>query len=315
MTSFVEYPNELSRINAAASAQPEAFVARTEAAYHQNIRDIAESIVRLKNSCRVVMLSGPSSSGKTTTAHLLKNAFQMIDVDSEIISLDDFYRGELQAPLLANGQRDYESLDALDVPDIERCLLSLIENNCCEMPVFNFAIHMPYAHRRKVILKERSIVIVEGIHALNPALIDNLPEHDLARVYISVKQGIYEQSNQLFDAHDVRLLRRIVRDYNFRGTKPERTLHMWSVVMDGEKKYIKPFRKNADYTINSLHTYELSVLSNQAIPLLKTVPTYDEAYASAQKMLGALKKFVGIPPEIVPKNSIIREFIGGGIYS
>lgn len=315
MTSFVEYQNELSRINESACAQPEAFVARTEAAYHQSISDISQSVARLKRGCDLVMLSGPSGSGKTTTANLLKDAFQAIDIDSEIISLDDFYRGERQAPLLANGQHDYESPDALNVPEIQECLFSLMMNHQCEMPVFNFKVRMPYAHRRKIVLKERSVAIVEGIHALNPALIAKLPESRIVKVYISVKQGIFEQKEQLFKANEVRLLRRIVRDYNFRGMGPERTLQMWPAVIDGEKKYIKPFRGNADYTINSLHAYELCVLSNQAVPLLKTVSPESEAFASAKGLLGGLEKFVVLPAELVPKNSILREFIGGGIYS
>ncbi len=315
MTSFVEYQNELSQINAIASTQPEAFVAQTEAAYHQNIRDIAASIAGQRQDCKLVMLSGPSSSGKTTTANLLRNAFQEINVDSTIISLDDFYRGEHQAPLLANGQHDYECLDALNVSEIETCLLNLTEKNRCDTPVFNFEIHMPYPHRRQVVLKEHDIAIVEGIHALNPIFIDKLPVNQVSKIYISVKQGIYEETNELFTANGVRLLRRIVRDYNFRGTKPGRTLQMWPSVMDGERKYIKPFRVGADYTINSLHAYEICVLSNQAIPLLKTISANHEYYDLACRLLSSLEKFVSISAEIVPKNSIIREFIGGGIYS
>jgi uridine kinase len=315
MTNFVQYQNELSQINAVASTQPEDFVAQTEAAYHQNMKDIAANINRQRQGCKLVMLSGPSSSGKTTTAHLLRNAFQEMDIDSTIISLDDFYRGEHQAPLLANGQHDYECLDALDVSQIEDCLWNLVQNSRCDMPVFNFEIHMPYPHRRQVVLKEHAIAIVEGIHALNPVFIDKLPKNEVSKIYISVKQGINEESNELFTANGVRLLRRIVRDYNFRGTKPGRTLQMWPSVMDGEYKYIKPYRVNADYTINSLHAYEVCVLSNQAIPLLKTVAVDHQHYGLAQRLLGSLEKFVAISPEIVPKNSIIREFIGGGIYS
>ncbi|WP_444657818.1 uridine kinase family protein [Caproiciproducens sp. R2] len=314
MSNFVEYQNELSKINAAASTQPEAFVMRTEESYHQSIRNIARSIAGQKRNCRLIMLSGPSSSGKTTTSNLLKNAFQSIGVGSTIISLDDFYRGERQAPVLENGQHDYESVDALDVPDIERCLLSLIENRHCTMPVFNFEIHMPYPHRRHVSLREHDIAIVEGIHALNPVFIDKLPQEGVCKIYISVKQGIHEGSKQLFDANEMRLVRRIVRDYNFRGAKPVRTLEMWPTVMDGERKYIKPYRSDADYTINSLHTYETCVLANQAIPLLKTVPTDCGQYPLTEKLVESLEKFTPINNEFVPRDSIIREFIGGGIY-
>lgn len=315
MVNFVEYQNELHLINAAASDQPEAFVNRTEEAYHENIRSIAENIISQKKNCRLVMLSGPSSSGKTTTANLLKNAFQKAGVGATIISLDDFYRGERQAPLLANGQHDYESVDALDVPEVERCLLDLIKTNHCNMPVFNFEIHMPYPHKRLVSLGEHDIAIVEGIHALNPVFIDQLPQKGVCKIYISVKQGIHDGKTELFGANEMRLVRRIVRDYNFRGAKPERTLEMWPNVMDGERKYIKPYRCDADYTINSLHAYETCVLVNQAIPILKEVPKDCEDYPISKKLIENLEKFTPINSEFVPKNSIIREFIGGGIYS
>lgn len=314
MINFVEYQNELSKINAAATEQPGAFVMQTEEAYHQSIKNIAKNIAKQKQGCRLIMLSGPSSSGKTTTSNLLKNAFQSIGIGSTIISLDDFYRGERQAPVLANGQHDYESVDALDVPEIEKCLLCLMETNHCTMPVFNFEIHMPYPHRRHVSLREHDIAIVEGIHALNPIFIDQLPQQGVCKIYISVKQGIHEGSNELFTANGMRLVRRIVRDYNFRGAKPVRTLEMWPTVMDGERKYIKPYRGDADYTINSLHTYETCVLANQAIPLLKTVPADCGQYSLTQKLIGSLEKFIPISSDFVPKDSIIREFIGGGIY-
>jgi len=314
MTNFIEYPNELSEINAAASATPEAFVAGTEGIYCQNILDIAKDIATNHSDCKLVMLFGPSSSGKTTTSHLLESAFQEIGIGSTIISLDDFYRGELQAPLLPNGQHDYECVDALNVPEIEHCLLNLIEANRCDMPVFNFEIHMPYPHKRHVVLKEHDIAIVEGIHALNPIVTAQLPAQKVKKIYISVKQGINNGQVELFTANGMRLVRRIVRDYNFRGTKPERTLDMWPMVMEGERKYIKPYRGAVDYTINSLHLYETCVLKNQAIPLLLSVSENSEQYHLAQRLINSLKEFEPISSDLVPKKSIIREFIGGGIY-
>lgn len=314
MTSFAEYQNELSQINAAASSQPEAFVIRTEETYHNDIKEIATSIVKQKKDCKLVMLSGPSSSGKTTTANLLKAAFQEIGVTSTIISLDDFYRGECQAPLLPNEKHDYECVEALDVQDIENCLLSLMKNNQCEMPIFNFEIHMPFPHRRQVILNPQDIVIIEGIHALNPVIIEKLPISGICKIYISVKQGIQEGPKELFTANGMRLVRRIVRDYNFRGTKPQNTLEMWRSVMDGERRFIKPYRAGADFTINSLHSYETCVLVNQALPLLKTVAAGTGEYDLAKRLIDSLVKFIPISTDLVPEDSIIREFIGSGIY-
>lgn len=314
MKDFVEYRNELRNINAQAVSEPEAFVTQTEEAYSKNIYDIAKDIADNSNGCRLVMLFGPSSSGKTTTSHLFVHTFEKIGIGSTIISLDDFYRGEHQAPILPNGQHDYECVDALNVPEIKNCLCSLIEANHCDMPVFNFENHMPYPHRRHVSLKENDIAIVEGIHALNPVVISQLPTDKVKKIYISVKQGIHDGDVELFGANDMRLVRRIVRDYNFRGTKPERTLSMWPSVMDGERKYIKPYRDDVDYTINSLHLYETCVLKDQAIPILQSVPAGSEHYELAQKLIQTLSLFESIPSDIVPKRSIIREFIGGGIY-
>lgn len=313
MTNFVEYRNELSRINAAATTAPEAFVTKTEEAYHQNLRDIAKSIAETENR-KLVMLFGPSSSGKTTTSHLLEAVFHEMGVGSTIISLDDFYRGEYQAPLLPSGQHDYESVQALNIEEIEKCLLDLIQTNRCDMPVFNFAIHMPYPHRRQVVLQEHDIAIVEGIHALNPVITEKLPSQGVHKIYISVKQGILDGRKELFTANDMRLVRRIVRDYNFRGTNPERTLHMWPLVMEGERKYIKPYRSKVDYTINSLHLYETCVLKTQAVSILQAVSEKSEQYGPAQKLIRSLNEFEPISGDLVPKKSILREFIGGGIY-
>ncbi len=313
MTNFVEYPNELGRINTAASTAPEAFVNGTEEAYHQNIRDIAKDISKSKDR-KLVMMFGPSSSGKTTTSHLLENAFREIGIGSTIISLDDFYRGESQAPVLPNGQHDYESVDALNIAEIEKCLFDLLKTNRCDMPVFNFEIRMPYPHRRHVVLQEHDIAIVEGIHALNPVITAKLPAQGVRKIYISVKQGIQNGEKEVFTATGMRLVRRIVRDYNFRGTTAVRTLSMWPMVMEGERKYIKPYRSEVDYTINSLHLYEPCVLKTQAIPILKSVPVINEQYELAQRLINSLQKFEPISCDLVPKNSIIREFIGGGIY-
>lgn len=309
MTNFVKYENELNRINSAAHSSPEAFIADTEEAFHRNLRSIVSEIAK-KNGCRMIMLFGPSSSGKTTTSHLLQNAFQKCGVGSTILSLDDFYRGEKQAPLLPNGQHDYESVEALNIPEVQACLSGLIENNFCDMPLFDFAVRRPSPDRRHVELAENGIAIVEGIHALNPVITDCLPAKRICTAYISVKQGVRSAGEELFSANDMRLVRRIVRDYYFRGTSAERTLSMWPSVMEGERKYIKPFRSEADYTINSLHLYETCVLKDKAADILACVPKESGQYAAAQKMAQTLSLFEPINSELVPKNSILREFIG-----
>jgi uridine kinase len=313
-TDFVEYKNSVQQINRAVREDPQAFVAAGEKAYHDNLKRIADSLAKEEPLCRLVMLAGPSSSGKTTTAHLLAEALRERGTGAEIISLDDFYRGEHQAPLLPDGSHDYENVEALNVPEILRCLGDLIENGRCNMPVFDFAMRLPYPHRRQVVLEDRQIAVVEGIHALNPLLIRGLPVEHIRRIYISVKQGIRDESGELLGPNDMRLIRRIVRDRNFRGTQPGTTLGMWPNVMDGEYKYIKPFRSTADFTINSFHAHGPCVLKDQAVALLHTVPEDDPGRKTAQTLLNALERFEPVDSCLVPKNSILREFIGGGIY-
>ncbi|QAT49999.1 nucleoside kinase [Caproiciproducens sp. NJN-50] len=313
-TDFVEYQNSVQQINRSVREDPEAFVAKGERAYHDNLRRIADSLAMEEPPCRLVMLAGPSASGKTTTAHLLAEALRERGTGAEIISLDDFYRGEHQAPLLPDGSHDYENVEALNVPEILECLGDLIASGRCNMPVFDFTIRLPYPHRRQVVLEDREIAIVEGIHALNPLLIAGLPARHIRRIYISVKQGIRDEAGELLGPNDMRLVRRIVRDKNFRGTRPGTTLGMWRNVMDGEYKYIKPFRTTADYTINSFHAHGPCVLKDQAATLLHTVPEDDPGWKTARMLLNALERFEPVDSCLVPKNSILREFIGGGIY-
>jgi uridine kinase len=178
------------------------------------------------------------------------------------------------------------------------------------MPVFDFEAHRPFPHRRSVTLKENGIALVEGIHALNPVLIGRLPSLKVKRIYISVKQGIQDGERPLLGPNDMRLIRRIVRDYGFRKTGPERTLGMWGTVMAGERNYIKPFRNLADFTVNSFHVYEPCVLRDQAIRLLHTVSEGSGCFGEARGLLAVLERFRPIDSGLVPRDSILREFIG-----
>jgi len=308
--NFREYENTLDDINREARSDPRMFVENSEKAFHKNIMDIAEKIKNDRERCKLVMLAGPSSSGKTTTAHLLSKALRKVGIGSVIISLDDFYLGESCAPLLPDGQRDYECIEALNVPELKKCLRDLAENSRCSMPVFDFEIRAPYPHRRHIVLNDGEIAIVEGIHALNPMLLDSAKGLKAYKIYISVKQGVTDGKAQLLGPNDIRLVRRIVRDYNFRGTAPERTLAMWGNVMAGEYKNIKPYRGGADFTINSFHAYELCVLKRQASGLLSGVQPESVFSGTASKLLSAVERFYAIDEDTVPADSIIREFIG-----
>lgn len=310
---YVKYTNRLEQINKAAKDDPCNLVEQIEKAFRQSIEDIAQRII-CAGHYKVIMLSGPSSSSKTTTAEILTGFLKQLGMDSVTISLDDFYRGAGKAPRLPNGQYDYESIEALDVGQIETCLLNLMEHSACDMPVFNFHTKEPFPHKRHVELLSNQVAIVEGIHALNPAVTNHLPEDRLLKMYISVKQGIKDTTAEVLSPQDIRLVRRIVRDYNFRGTMPDVTLDMWQHVCEGEERYIKPFKHTSDITINSIHIYEPCVLQNTAVPLLKMIGEDNPFYDDACRLIESLSLFCPIPERMVPKNSVLREFIGGGNY-
>lgn len=312
--SYIKYVNHLEQINEAAKTDPVKMVRQVEASYHQYLGSIAGEIAQDPEKNKIILLSGPSSSGKTTTSEVLKAMLQNQGVHCATISLDNFYRGETQAPLLENGQHDYESVDALDLPKLEECLLELIRTGRCDMPVFDFRVHQRSEKTLPVEICENGVAVFEGIHALNPRISAHLPQDRLLKLYISVKQDIKDSSGVVLSHNDLRLVRRIVRDHSFRGTMPERTLDMWPNVLRGENKYIRPFKSVSDITINSIHMYEPCVMRDLAIPLLSKIEKTSPHRDHAVRLISALERFVPIERSVVPKNSILREFIGGSIY-
>lgn len=312
--SYHKYIFHLEQINDAARNEPSAFVDEVEYAFRENLQVISRDILRQKKRSRVIMLSGPSSSGKTTTAHILMEELNRMGVGTVIISLDNFYLGRGIAPLLPDGGYDYESIEALNIPEIERCLTGLIKNGCCDMPVYSFPMGRPNEEKRHIELKENSIAIVEGIHALNPRITSHVPKDGLLKMYISVKQNIKDSRGEVLSHRDIRLIRRIVRDYKHRGVPADETFGMWGSVCRGEDLFIQPFKRTSNITINSIHMYEPCVLQKDAVELLSKIPRDNEQYAFAQRLIRSLSRFESISEELIPKTSLIREFIGGGLY-
>ena len=232
-----------------------------------------------------------------------------MNIGSHVISLDDFFLGRGKAPLLPNGRPDYESLAALDVANIQKCLTSLVDTGRFEMPVFNFTTGAPEDFTRTVSVGRGDIAIVEGLHALNPVLTEALPPESFLRMYISVKQGISDHNGEIIHARQMRLLRRMVRDYHYRACAPDRTLVMWEDVCRGEDLYIQPFKRQADITINSLHLYEPCVFRVLALPLLEELQQKQPENAEVADLLHQLRRFEPLDPRLVPKNSLLQEFI------
>ena len=309
-SGYVKYINHLEQINEGAVEYPERMIEEVEGAYEENLRNIARNIREHHSGVRVVMLAGPSSSGKTTTAHLLRDYLSEYGGTAHIISLDDFFRGRGLAPLLPNGEYDYESIEALDVEKVIACLKAVTDTGRFTVPKYNFSAGRPEAQERRYEIKDNDIVIVEGIHGLNPVFTGELPEDACVKLYVSVKQQIKDANGEVISPMDLRLVRRIVRDIQFRDTDAELTLSMWDGVVSGEDKYIRPYRISADYTVNSIHIYEPCVLRTVAIPLLRGIAADSLHYRKARDLESRLMRFEPIDTALVPKGSMLREFLG-----
>lgn len=290
--------------------EPKKFLDDCSYDYHSRVSEVAEKIFKDKSK-KIVMLAGPSSSGKTTTAKLLSEMLIKKGSRAYTVSLDDFYYPRsVGYPLDENGKPDYECVEALDIELLHLCFGELLKNGSAEFPVFDFNSGERINNAKKVALSENDVIIVEGLHALNPVITETLDEKSLYRIYVSVSSRIYEQNGEvLLSKRDLRFVRRIVRDYAFRSTSPERTFEIWQSVMKGEDKYLFPFEENADIKLNSFHPCEPCVLSAKAIRLLKTV-TSGEYKEKAALLINKLKQFKNTDYSILPEDSLLREFTG-----
>ena len=290
-----------------AARQPEEFAALSERHYQGRIEAIAGEI--LASGRRIVMLTGASAAGKTTSAHKLAETIGANGRHSVVLSLDDFFVGEGRYPKNRDGSDDYESLHALDLPVLQRCLGELYRDGVCEAPVFDFRLQRPNGSQQ--IDCRDGVVIIEGLHALNPALTENLPADAVFCLYAGLREEYAGPDGSRFLAtRDIRLARRVVRDYLFRGHGPSFTLGLWSHVCAGEDRFIKPYKPRADLLLDTTHTYEVCLWRN----VLDSMPPDPDLTETQRRQLEALcGKFAVFPaldPALVPQNSMLREFIG-----
>lgn len=292
----------------------EEFIDITETFQQKCIADIADQIAASKK-VKVILIAGPSSSGKTTTSKKLALELRAIGYKPKVISLDCYYVGRDRNPKDENGNYDYECLEALDIPLLNQNLMDLFEGKEVIIPSYDFNEGVPYfEEKNKMKLDANDILIMEGIHGLNDKLTPLIPNELKFKIYLSALTQLNLDNHNRISTSDNRLIRRIVRDARFRGKSAATTISMWPSVHKGEELHIFPFQNNADAILNTALDYELSVLKIYAEPLLRCVNPTQPEYAEACQLLNFLNNFAPIPPTAVPSRSIIREFIGGSAF-
>ena len=285
----------------------------SEALQEKKIAKIAEDIANRKG-VKLVLLAGPSSSGKTTSCKRLSIQLAVNGLKPLQISLDDYFVDREKTPKDANGEYDYESIYALDLQLINDQFNALFRGEEVELPKYDFQTGKSKKSGKKLKMNDNNVLVVEGIHALNPELTAQIPNEQIFRVYASALTTILLDNHNYIPTTDNRLLRRIIRDYTYRGVSAQETIHRWPSVRAGENKWIFPFQENADAMLNTAMLYELAVIKTQAEPLLQQVPENCEEYAEAYRLLKFLKYFKGIPYNNLPPTSLLREFLGGSPF-
>ena len=299
---------DLRQINSLIENDAKGFIEECERAYRFQLFKITEGIEKEEGRV-LVMLAGPSSSGKTTTAKLLKQNLISKGRKASVISLDDFYLIQDEPHTFEDGTVDFERVEALDIPLIYTCLHELMSKGESELPKFCF-------HKKersgfeKMQISADEIVIVEGLHALNPVITEPLSDEKMIKLYVSVSSRITEGERVLLTKRDLRFIRRMIRDYRHRSSDVEYTFYLWKGVRMGEDRYLFPYSGNADVKIDSIHPYEVSLFKKNATELLDRVAQDSVYYKTADELKAKLERFVALDEDVMPSDSLLGEFIG-----
>jgi uridine kinase len=286
----------------------------SEALHEKKIVDITARISEKRDKINMILIAGPSSSGKTTFSRRLGIQLAVVGLHSIEISIDDFFKDRQYTPLDENGEYDFESLDAIDVPFFNDFLLKLMNGEEVFMPRFDFHLGRRVITEKKIRMQKDNILIIEGIHGLNPALTPQIDPEKTFRIFVSALTQISIDEHTYIPTTDNRLLRRIVRDSKYRGYDARTTIQRWPSVRRGEEKHIFTYQENADVMFNSALIYELAVLKKYADPLLKQVKENAPEYSEAVRLLIFISYFEPIPDEEIPPTSVLREFLGGSSF-
>ncbi len=296
---------EVSLINAA-SESPATFVSHCEIEYESRV--IAAAAESKGAGCKVIMITGPSASGKTTTAHKISAALQRSGTNATTVSLDNFYKSLDEYPRLPDGSKDYENVEALDIEEIHNCLTQLIRTGSADFPIFDFKTENPKKERQHIELKD-GILVVEGIHALNPLINGVLPQDSVYKIYAGLREEYSLKGQRSIPTRDIRLARRMVRDNKFRQHNLEKTLEMWKGVCDGEDRFIKAYKSNADLLLDTSFSYEICVLAS-FVAEMKGQAKDPELAKMLDKLVEKFAPVSKLGDNYIPPQSMLREFIG-----
>ena len=306
--------NNLGDLNdSIVNTKPGELINLSESIQDYKLLKIAETIKQKSKDIKIILMSGPSSSGKTTTARKLSLYLKTLGLNPIALSLDDYFLDREDTPLDENGNYDFESLRAIDTKLFNNQISKMLKGSKVITPTFDF-VKGKKTFKNAIKLEEKDILIIEGLHCLNDALLESIPRKNKYKIYISPLPFLNIDNDNRISMTDLRLLRRMVRDNRVRGYSPSQTLKSWSDVRKGEEKYIFPFQDEADTIFNSTLAYELAVLKTYAEPLLFTVQEDDPEYDTALRLLQLLKFVLPMPSQDVPSVSILREFIGGSYF-
>lgn len=286
----------------------------SEALHEKKIAEIADKITNHEEQKRIVLISGPSSSGKTTFANRLGIQLRVNGYTPKTISLDNYFVNRDKTPMDETGEYDYEALEAIDVELFNKHLTALLEGHEVEIPVYNFETGSREAVGQKMIMNKNTILVIEGIHGLNDRLTASISSEDKFKIYVSALTSMNIDDHNRIPSTDTRIIRRIVRDNKFRGCSAINTINRWPSVRRGEEKNIFPYQENADTMFNSSLVYELCLLKTYAEPLLMQLGPENERYSEVKRLIEFLSYFLPIDGKEVPNNSIVKEFVGGSCF-
>lgn len=290
------------------------FIELNEIKQNNDLLKIASEIEKNLNDIKLVLIAGPSSSGKTTTSKKLSLYLKSKGINPFVLSTDDFFKNRIDTPKNENGEYEYDIPEALDIDLFNEKLTSLIKGEETLLPTYNFLTGEKEYKHPPVSLKNRDLIIVEGIHTLNEMLTSKIDRKNKLKIYISPFTPLDLDRHNHVSTVDLRLIRRLVRDYRTRGYNAEETLKNWRVVRRSEEKYIFPYQKEADIVLNTALIYELGVLKTYAVPILFSVSYHSEYYSEALRIINFLKSFLNISDSMLPETALLREFVGGGYF-